>query len=988
MSFDKSLRLLNYAKSELGGYLELYTELDHDFVVGDIVYIIGGYYDNTNELLYINNYSSGTPTKYNPFAIHKHGYKILFIDYTKNSFVIDFQVNPLNIIYPYGTDSNKFGDPQDNVNLAYNTFVSNDMYKDIYVSRTCFIKGRFNKGTINNGVFGNDKQKAIIGKHPDMVAFSNTTDITINHIGGKNLLLTSGVINSKTDTANPTSKKIELVEDLTISPVNPFAIANIAINNNNDGFGYNTFENFINVGNIIINNGVFDNPYDKDIVINNATINKFLFGSKEPMYNHGCVINDVVINNSTVYNKSTVNLITLNNTVYDTYIDLNIISLSWGINPGDIELNVDYNVLANKIWNNENVYISGIIPPDNSFSIFNIDLYGDIISTTYTFGDLNSAVIVINCPNLIANWSSILLTNPNTYDLSNTRINFINRDASDLYVKSNNTIYAHCNGTNLFVDNNNTIVIGKYNSATFTNNVNITGINIGLNVYLSNSYQIVTSTNIPTFNYAYLKNNTPITANINKSKIIGGVIYNSTISNTHADPAIGFDIYLDNVILYNGSKIESDVLWNDVNIQFYGDIVSGVTYINNSYLGDRKTPWKTEKTGLTPLTPLSKSSEINKTTGTRGNDISYYTSQHKIENIIGPSIAPIYNVTYEVPNLLNVQVPINTSKKMTIIDNGIMTYLSGAWYMLANQIKKPLFVGILDNYLTLKNKINARTTNTLSGTYSDFTGVALPPANVSNITHVDDNWVIEQSNHYYPTESRTQRDISINVYDIIPTPATFPDPLNNTPESLMFLRLDANTGPDIDSIYDDNVTPTLIHNAIYTLYFRQPGVFNNSAMGIATNIPACFIEIEQVKIIKKDLLNVVQSANIYYSNYCPSFTGTAGGAEYAWDNIKTVSSYPTDYKILHNSTNDITFEMTSTDKFEIVVEYWITWFYNETTLNLTLENNPYLKTNYKGGYRTKHMLRHKFEPSNETYFILGESSDELVDHSGNNIVWI
>jgi hypothetical protein len=119
---------------------------------------------------------------------------------------------------------------------------------------------------------------------------------------------------------------------------------------------------------------------------------------------------------------------------------------------------------------------------------------------------------------------------------------------------------------------------------------------------------------------------------------------------------------------------------------------------------------------------------------------------------------------------------------MTIIDNGIMTYLSGAWYMLANQIKKPLFVGILDNYLTLKNKINARTTNTLSGTYSDFTGVALPPANVSNITHVDDNWVIEQSNHYYPTESRTQRDISINVYDIIPTPATFPDPLNNTPE--------------------------------------------------------------------------------------------------------------------------------------------------------------------------------------------------------------
>ena len=80
--------------------------------------------------------------------------------------------------------------------------------------------------------------------------------------------------------------------------------------------------------------------------------------------------------------------------------------------------------------------------------------------------------------------------------------------------------------------------------------------------------------------------------------------------------------------------------------------------------------------------------------------------------------------------------------------------------------------------------------------------------------------------------------------------------------------------------------------------------------------------------------------------------------------------------------------MTSNDKYEIIVEYWITWFYNETNTTVTLENNPFFKTNYKGGYRTKHQLRHKFEPSNETYNILGESGDDLIDDNSDNIVWI
>lgn len=987
MSFDKSLRLLNYAKSELGGYLELYTELDHDFVVGDIVYIIGGYYDNTNELLYINNYSSGTPTKYNPFSVHKHGYEILYIDYTKNSFVIDFQVNPLNIIYPYGTDSNKFGNPQDNVNLAYNTFVSNDMYKDIYVSRTCFIKGRFNKGTINNGVFGNDNQNVIIGKHPNMVAYSSTTDITINHIASKNMELTAGVINSKTDGTNPISKKIKLIEDLTISPINPFAINNVVVGNNNDGYGYNTFETFLHYGDIIINNGVFDNPKNYNIqLFSNATINKFKFGENEPMFGSGCVLDNVIINNSLVLNYTpTTTLIQVNNSKYDTYIDLNVNTFTFDTTPGHIILNVDYDIVANKIWTNgENIHILGFITPNNTteFNTFNTDLFGTIVSTSYTFGDINSAQIIISCPVLISDWATILLTNPNDYNVNNLKITFINNNANNIFFQNGNNIATYSKLWTFTIDDNNNILYGYYDAITYTNSVNVSSSNIGLITILNNSKQLVKNiNNIPSLSYTFINGTIYKTSGKFKySKIIGGIFYNGLIEYTHVIPDM-FDIYLDNMTLLNGARVESNVYWNDVNIQFYGEISTGVAFETISYLGERKTPWSTEDTINLPMTLTSKSSELNKITGTRGIDLSYYTSQYKVDSL-PMSHMNHYELTVELPNLMNTQIPLDNTKKCAIINNGTMYYNFGAWY-LNTEVKNPLY------FNTIPTAVMNRSNNITSGTYTKFTGVPLPPVNASDIVRVDDNWVYNDTNYYYPTTTTTkQNDISINVYDIIPTPINFPDPNNNIPETLMFLKLDGDSGPDIDNIYDNNITPTAIHNAIYTMYFRQPGIYNDNVMSNAINVPACFIEIEQVKVIKKDLLDVVQSANIYYCDYCQSFTGASGGLQYAWDNICPIVNYPTDYKIIDKNGNPIYIKMTSNDKYEIIVEYWITWFYNETNTTVTLENNPFFKTNYKGGYRTKHQLRHKFEPSNETYNILGESGDDLIDDNSDNIVWI
>jgi len=237
-----SNKLINYA-SVNNGKLRLYTELNHAFVVNDIVFINGGYYDNCNK----------STNSFNPFNIYNKGYKIIQIN-DVNSFTIDYTVTNISLIYPYGIANNRFGDPQDNTNLAYNTFTGQNLYKDIFISKCAFIRGNFRSGTINNGIFGSDNNTSYISN-----TLVNETNVIINHICGKNIEINKSTINLKTHPLLSTTTKASILEDLTNSVNNPFIYSTSVIGNNNDGYGFNIFEKINNNSNILITGGDFSN---------------------------------------------------------------------------------------------------------------------------------------------------------------------------------------------------------------------------------------------------------------------------------------------------------------------------------------------------------------------------------------------------------------------------------------------------------------------------------------------------------------------------------------------------------------------------------------------------------------------------------------------------------------------------------------------------------------------------------------------------------
>jgi hypothetical protein len=155
----RSLKLLNHASSSVDNKLELYTELDNTFLPGDLLWITGGYYDNTDEMLYFEAWTNGN----NVFnALGKKPYKVLSINALNNSFTVDISTLP-TLFYPYCTKANTTNitaNPFDIVDLAYNNINTTgsvyDMYKGVYVSQYVAPKSRVVAGTVYNGTFGTD----------------------------------------------------------------------------------------------------------------------------------------------------------------------------------------------------------------------------------------------------------------------------------------------------------------------------------------------------------------------------------------------------------------------------------------------------------------------------------------------------------------------------------------------------------------------------------------------------------------------------------------------------------------------------------------------------------------------------------------------------------------------------------------------------------------------------------------------------------------
>src|SRR5208283_5009510 len=122
MRFHRTSKLLNKGTYN-AGYLQLYTELDHTFQVGDQIYITGGHYDNVSNFLYSSQWNSSNNPFFTTTITTSVAYTITEVDYAINSVTINYPV-PVALISPYGTFNNKAGDPTLTFPitfLAYNT---------------------------------------------------------------------------------------------------------------------------------------------------------------------------------------------------------------------------------------------------------------------------------------------------------------------------------------------------------------------------------------------------------------------------------------------------------------------------------------------------------------------------------------------------------------------------------------------------------------------------------------------------------------------------------------------------------------------------------------------------------------------------------------------------------------------------------------------------------------------------------------------------
>ncbi len=1013
MRFDKSLKVLNYAKDNLG-FVELYTELDHSFVAGDRVFIVGGHYDNTNTLNYTTSYNILTPNEFNPFAPHANGYLIRSVNYSQNSFVIDVP-STAPLFYPFGVTNNILGDPQDLVNTAYNTYAGNDLYKSVYVSRTAFGNGRFRKGTVHNGVFGNDFHNVRINSY-ETSAYPVKEDVSITHIAAKNVILSRGIISSKTDSANPSTTKLSVLEDNTINPgPSPFTVQNEAVGANNDTWGYSSYEKFVVKEDSSIFNGEFNCPRPGFLEILNSSISRGKLGGKEPVDINGNVLTNGNLLSGFLGNYTNnllVGISSFNGGVIDTFIDLKPTNMTWGANPGEIIFDVDYRVLANKKWTGaftlSGCYVSGITPilpvtvpltfNDNSDRFDITHSWANFIGSTYSFGIINSAQITLQFTNLVSNWAVWSTTyTPADFDFTKAKITFQQQDniwiSGDTLVSTAIQSY----GNNVYFDSTGTTIVkeGFYLGMLYNAKTQFMGTSIGESIMLLNCKQMFQSdaqTN-PIFNYTTIQyTSAPIKGDFTNCKIYGGTIHNSNFTDcfileTIMPLALYFaysaypDIFLYNAFINGNTRVNPSVKWDYVQYNGLSDVAvnnfpADAYILENGFFGERKTPWKTGPAAIAPLTFMTTSSVYNKLESVPSTLI--YNSQTLVDypNVFPLPFIPVRSLRYHAPSFENVQSPIDTTKFMSIIDNGGM-YLNTYWYPdIAKKRSDVLFNGILDapdfETAQLKQRMLDRTIYNTSGFTFNFAGVNPLIANPEDIREVDQNFEHEYTNYYNDFRDREQTDITLNVYDVPPPQVDFPDPAY-PPNTMQYGQV-VHVGPYTTYDWLPDGSTTALPDGQFVLAFRHfgpveqqcivlPGPVVFCFMGTTANVPACFIEIERVIVKSYNNLNELKDVVIYNSNWCPPVLPYLPfGDQYAFDLAVPGIGYQTQFAILDGTGNFIYFNKLSGDPMydhvTVEVEFWHTWYFTIPSYLGTTDNLWY--TGNFGGNRTKKTMTFHF----------------------------
>lgn len=979
MRYDKSLKLVNYANRyqyglDTAGHLQLYTELDHSFVVGDRVYIVGGYFDNCNKNMYSNA---------NPFSDQfSTGYKVIAV-FSSNSFVIEYpdlynNIAPFNtnaVIYPYGSGANnRYGDPFDNTNKAYNCYTTS-IEKGVYVSTCAFTRGIFKKGTINNGIFGNDYHLVKLNNTGAVSGTVSNADLVINHIVGKNIEISKGQINSKTDASNFATSKVKLVEDSSyVLNGNPFYLVSVAVSNNNDGFGYNYFERITNTAtDIIVNNGTFYNPNASYIALNNITINNARIGGNTFNALLANQMSNITINSGYVGNVNTLNnKILVSGAQVNTFIPLtlqigNPTPVAYSATLKQIDIQVEYDVLANHLTAvSQTVYITGITGSGN-YDLSHVT--GTIAAMSYTFGTLNSAVIsiVFNIPGVTTggDWTAWKAANPvANYDFTNMKIHLTQHIFEAGKFTNSTSISSYFDSSINFttpdlVIENSLIVEAYVKGVTLRGSNTFNGSSKGVSSYITLCAQIDQDISAPS-QYTYSRiygNTTPMYGSFLNALIQKGIFQNSDMSDTICIPAtLGTDvIFIYNSRLHGMMYLHDEVYWDMLNTRDVtkASIAGLTTYVAGGYLGNgRNTPWKTASNPFGDPEFKQNPNRMQGLIHDASNGVIYQSqSIGKSSNSAVLSLPTNLTKKFQVPSSENIQDPLTTTEIIVIQDRGSLSLTSSNWSSTNNR-DDILYAEYLAGG-TLDTKINNRNTaTTVPANDADFPFVN-QGASYRHLNTIDTNYIYTVP-YFKSAHTREASEINLTIYEAPvlgpPYDNQFPDP---SVSACLTTQLKIQGAPGT-YMCADTATVNVNNGSYDQLFLKIIGTVDNNVGGPAAIVPECFVEIERVFVNNYTSgFGAINRVNLYQPNYTVN----------NFDRLDQMLSagFFTNYEIPlymdEFAPVPISFTMTPSNNIEVVVEYWVTWFYYDTFYSATTDGTT---SGYRGSARTKRTETYRF----------------------------
>lgn len=858
---DVSVKLLNHSNNN-SGFLEIFTEINHNFKINDYIFIIGGIYDNTSDLSYISSYNSSPENEITkPFNKYRKGYRIRSINNIQNSITLDIPISG-NAVSPYGSGTfNKDTDTYTNADnykgnplyhftisppnddyKAYNYLDSDldsgDMYKGIYISKIAINKGRIYSGIINNGVLGSDNFEVKLNADIS----PNINSITINHFISKNTIINKGNIYSKTDAQAPNTVRFKVNENNSGANT----VSSVSTSDNNNNLGWNNFEKVIANAGTNINRGLINNPNPNAIILNQVNLSNNVRLGATSIYTplNSNIINDCNISGASIGYITGTGSNTLTSANINTIFPLNPTAINLEASPGQITFTVSPDIISNKIWNfTEDIIIMGMfsaIPTPQGRNKVYIDdndkttseLYdklrfsmGKIVNVSYNYGNA-TANITLEFDRLIPVWSDILSMGSNNITYSDLRISFINNINNDSDINISNSVVsafidASINGSwNSTTTGNNNMTYGPgfYNGIVYNSKGTIfQGIDYHLSAHLCNSFQmnqygnsgIGANVNDSTYNFTNIYTASVISGTFNKVNIYSGIIQNATISDGYIKSRINdFLLFPEIIYLYNsnvsgGIIIDDNVYWDNINYNGAKDTLTSNGYIISvARLGQRKVAWTTHPT-YTSFTG-SNFNKIELTT-----IINKYNSQSILseDNTLiyeAPSIRKIYD-TGDIPNYsLDYDIhPIknqNNDEKIfiSITDKGKAEY-TGMWNITSAR-NNVLFADVIDNNAEVNDAISNRTEiSTPTNENANFTRSG-DSGNIQNIMGVPDEFLIEYPNFYANSQFFDGREQ--NSYQV-----NIYDEYTIKNHALYTLKGLANTYPD--PLYENTVIPYL-----------------------------------------------------------------------------------------------------------------------------------------------------------------------------------